>query len=848
MTFTQFNLKGLSREEVLSSRKEHGTNSLIFKKEYPFLRILKSLFTEPMVILLLITSTIYFVLGETGDGLFLAAAILMVAGISLFQDSRSRTALKKLSTLSRPHCRVIREGVETEVEIEAVVLGDSIIVEQGATVPADGSIIHSNDFSVDESLLTGESLAVFKDQASEDNRVYMGTRVSSGLAIALVTAIGNTTRLGRIGKSMEAITVTPTPLEIQINDFIRKMTTAGILIFLLVWGLNYFNSYDLLDSLLKGLTLAMSILPEEIPVAFTTFMALGAWRLMKIGIVVKQMTTVETLGSATVICCDKTGTITKNQMALIKLFCLKTEAIEDVSIPFSREGEELISTAMWASEPIPFDPMEIVLHETYAKIRGKADERLQYRMIHEYPLGGKPPMMTHIFENGQGDQIIAAKGAPEAFFGISNLSAAELLKVREAFDALAGKGYRILGVGKASLYEGTYPGRQQDLKFRFLGLLAFYDPPKENIRQVFSAFNDAGVGVKLITGDNSLTTSAIAEQIQFSGRGRILQGDDLLQLSATELQQKVREVHIFTRMFPEAKLKVIEALKSNGEIVAMTGDGINDGPALKAAHIGIAMGRKGTAIAKDSAALILLEDDLSRMVDAIAMGRKIYDNLKKAIQYVISIHIPIILMVFLPLALGWVYPNIFSPVHIILLELIMGPTCSIIYENEPMEAHTMIRKPRPFSKTFFNGKELMTSIVQGVMITLGALLIYRYAADSGYSESLTRTMVFTMLMVANICLTLVNRSFYYSIFATMYYKNYLVPLIIGISMLITLLLIYLPPLAHFFEFEVLNASQLVICTISGLLFVLWYEAVKWGKRLNRQELKPTTGKFTNTIQ
>ncbi len=831
MTFTKFNLKGLSQEEVLRARTEFGTNSLVFKKEYPLLRILKSLLTEPMVLLLLITSTIYFILGETGDGLFLAVAILLVAGISLFQDYRSRTALRKLSTLTRPHCRVIRDGAESEVEIEALVPGDTVIVEQGATVPADGSILHANDFSVDESLLTGESLAVFKNRESEDNAVYMGTRVSSGLAIVLITTTGNSTRLGQIGKSMEDIAVTSTPLEIQINNFIRKMTAAGIVVFLLVWGLNYFRSFDLLDSLLKGLTLAMSVLPEEIPVAFTTFMALGAWRLMKKGIVVKQMTTVETLGSATVICCDKTGTITKNQMALTSLYCLKTASFEDASAAPGKEARELISTAMWASEPIPFDPMEIALHDLYGRIMAEADLRLQYRMVHEYPLGGKPPMMTHVFENEQGHRIIAAKGAPEAFFDISNLSREDLRKVREALDSLAAKGYRILGVGEASSQGDNYPVKQQDYKFRFLGLLAFYDPPKENIRQVFKSFKDAGVEVKLITGDNSLTTAAIAEQIQFSGRGRILQGEELLQLSAEELQQLVQEVHIFARMFPEAKLQVIEALKANGEIVAMTGDGINDGPALKAAHIGIAMGRKGTSIAKDSAALILLEDDLSKMVDAIAMGRKIYDNLKKAIQYVISIHIPIILIVFLPLALGWVYPNIFSPVHIILLELIMGPTCSIIYENEPMESQTMNRKPRPFSKTFFNGRELMTSITQGLMITFGALMIYSYAVASGYSESLTRTMVFTMLMAANICLTLVNRSFYYSIIVTLRYNNFTVPLIIGISVFITLLLIYVRPLSLFFGFEELNTTQLLICAIAGLLFVLWYEAVKWVKRL-----------------
>jgi len=486
--------------------------------------------------------------------------------------------------------------------------------------------------------------------------------------------------------------------------------------------------------------------------------------------------------------------------------------------------------AMWASEPIPFDPMEIALHEAYSRIIHTSDARSKYKMAHEYPLEGIPPIMTHIFEDQLGHRIISAKGAPEAFYNIADLSPDSMLQVQDALSQLASKGYRVLGVGEAKFSGNEFPGKQQDFNFRFLGLVAFYDPPKDNIRSVFQAFLDAGIKIKIITGDNSITTKAIAEQIDFPGRDRMIQGDALLSLKEDEFLQMVQDTTIFTRMFPEAKLKVIEALKKNGEIVAMTGDGINDGPALKAANIGVAMGKKGTSIAKDSAELILLEDDLSKMVDAIAMGRKIYTNLKKAIQYVISIHIPIILVVFLPLALGWMYPNIFSPIHIILLELIMGPTCSIIYENEPMERHTMIQKPRPFTDTFFNWKELMTSITQGLAITLGALLIYQYAVLNNYSESLTRTMVFTVLLVANILLTLVNRSFYYSVRTTLKYKNNLVPLIISITILVTLVLIYVPPLAVFFKFEPLNALQIGLCIISGFIFVVWFELFKWKKR------------------
>jgi Ca2+-transporting ATPase len=690
-------------------------------------------------------------------------------------------------------------------------------------------IVHSNDFSANESILTGEALAVFKDQTSKDDLIYQGTTVASGLAIATITAIGSQTKLGKIGKSLEDIKEEKTPLELQINNFVKKMAIAGGVIFLIVWVINYFHSYNVLGSLLQALTLAMSILPEEIPIAFTTFMALGAWRMMKMGIVVKQMKTVETLGSATVICTDKTGTITENKMSLAKLFVLSTNTISNPEEKVNDEDNALISLAMWASEPIPFDPMEVALHQAYAK-ETATDERSHYKMVHEYPLGGKPPMMTHVFKNESGHRIIAAKGAPEALMTLSNLTAIQKQQTEEAIKTLAKDGCRLLALGEANFEGNNFPNTQQEFQFAFKGLLAFYDPPKKNIQVVLENFYKAGIAVKIITGDNAATTLAIARQVGFKGFEKSITGDELMKLPETELQEAVLNTNVFTRMFPDAKLKIINALKAKNQIVAMTGDGVNDGPALKAAHIGIAMGKKGTEIAKQAASLVLLEDDLSKMVDAVAMGRKIYSNLKKAIQFVISIHIPIILTVFIPLALGWVYPNIFSPIHIIFLELIMGPTCSIIYENEPAEKNTMIQKPRPFTTTFFNWKELTTSIIQGLMITTGTLLIYQYAGLEGYSEAHTRTMVFVTLVTANIFLTLVNRSFYYSIIATMKYKNNLVPLIIGITILLTVLLLYIKPLTKLFEFEQLNLSQLSISIGVGFSSVVWFELMKWRNR------------------
>jgi Ca2+-transporting ATPase len=830
MSANNFNIKGLTKQQVIEAREKYGQNKLEYKKENVFFEAIKSVEKEPMILLLLVASSIYFISGNKEDSIFLASAIILVSTISLYQDSRSRNALEKLKNFTQPKCKVIRNGKIEEIKSEDLVIGDSLIAEEGNSVAADGIIIHSNDFSVNESILTGESLSVYKDQTKADNIIYHGTTVSSGLAVATITAIGNETKLGKIGKSLESIQEEKTPLELQINNFVKKMVIAGIIIFCFVWAINYFHSYNLLDSLLKALTLAMSILPEEIPVAFTTFMALGAWRLMKMGVVVKQMKTVETLGSATVICIDKTGTITENKMRLAKLFVLKSQQIYSLQNGVPDEAKDLIRFAMWASEPIPFDPMELALHNAYTDTI-KDDERAQYKMIHEYPLGGKPPMMTHLFENNDGKRIISAKGAPEAMMAVSNLSIIEKEQIEVAIKSLAVDGYRVLGVGEANFTGNNFPKNQQEFQFQFKGIVAFYDPPKKNIQSVLENFYSAGITVKIVTGDNAVTTNAIAKQIGFRGYEKSLSGDELMQLSDKELQERVMDTNVFTRMFPDAKLKIINALKAKNEIVAMTGDGVNDGPALKSAHIGIAMGKKGTEIAKQAASLILLEDDLSKMVDAIAMGRKIYSNLKKAIQYIISIHIPIILTVFMPLALGWIYPNIFSPVHVIFLELIMGPTCSIIYENEPMEKNTMAQKPRPYSITFFKWSELTISILQGLMITIGNLIAYQFAVNKGFSESITRSMVFTVLISSNIFLTLVNRSFYYSIITTIKYKNNLVLIIISITIVITGLLLYIKPLSKFFQFEALNLAQLFISIGLGFLFVIWFEVLKWRKRV-----------------
>lgn len=822
-------LTGLTDAEVLESRKKHGPNLQQQKVKSTWWRMLLEIIREPMLVLLIIISVIYFVLEQYGEAWFMMAAIIIVSGISFYQDNRSRKALEALEALNTPLSKVIRNGVPQSVITPDIVPGDLVIAEEGSTINADGIIVHSNDFSVNESTLTGEAQAIYKSASSEDSNVFSGTLASSGLAVYKVEKTGTSTRVGQIGKSIAEIREEPTPLQKQIEAFVKGMALIGIVVFLLVWAYQYMESKNLLASLLKGLTLAMSILPEEIPVAFTTFMALGSRRLMKEGIIVKKTRTVETLGSATVICADKTGTITENKMSLQSVYAFRNHRLYTGEKEYDQDALAVIETAMWASEPVPFDPMEKTLHHIYEE-HTSGDQRENFSMVHEYPLAGVPPMMTHIFENKSGVRIIAAKGAPEAILKLCHLTDVQLQDVQAIIDHLALKGYRILGVATASHAGNDFPAAQQSFSFALTGLVVFYDPPKPGIENVFRKFYEAGIEVKIITGDNPLTTKAIAGNAGIKNADQPIDGEALVKLNEKGFNEALRKYSLFTRMFPEAKLAAINGFKKDNQVVAMVGDGVNDGPALKAAHIGIAMGQRGTEMAKSAAALILMNDDLSKMVDAIATGRRIYSNLKKAIQYIISIHIPIILTVSLPLFLGWIYPDIFTPVHVIFLELVMGPTCSIVFENEPMEKNTMLQKPRPMTETFLNWRELGMSILQGLMITAGVLFMYQLTLRQGGGEVQVRTMVFSTLIFANIFLTLVNRSFYFSFVTTLRYKNDLLLGIIMITLAILATMLFVDPVAAFFQLVHPALRDIGLCAGIAFISVFWFEAVKMWRR------------------
>ncbi|WP_313367645.1 cation-translocating P-type ATPase [Sphingobacterium mizutaii] len=822
-------LEGLSENEVIASRKMYGYNRLERTDKNTWLDLIIGILKEPMLILLLIISFIYVIVGDYGEASFMFLAIIAVTAISFYQDNRSKKALEELERLNEPLSKVIRSSKIIEIPTHEIVVGDLCITEEGRSINADGRIVHSNDFSVNESSLTGESYSVFKDSTSEDNQVYSGTITVSGLAVFQVEKIGKETRVGKIGESIVTIKEELSPLQVQVRKFVKGMAMIGIVIFLMVCIFSYVNTGDWVTSLLSGLTLAMSVLPEEIPVAFTTFMALGAWKLMREGIIIKRSSIVETLGSTTLICTDKTGTITENSMHLVHLYDYNSGKIYEEKDFGSGDLSELIDYAMWSSEPVPFDPMEITLHKTYEQTQ-KTDERKEYQMFHEYPLEGKPPMMTHLFENKKKNRIIAAKGAPEAILNVSSLSEAEKNKIREVIKTFGQKGYRVLGVAKSNFKGNDFPEKQQDIGFEFLGLTVFYDPPKKGIQEVFQRIYDAGIKVKVITGDNADTTNAIALQAGIVNNEEAVNGSEIMNYSEKELIRIAESRTLFTRMFPEAKLAVINALKAQGEVVAMLGDGVNDGPALKAAHIGVAMGNKGTEIAKSAAAMVISNDDLEKLIVGIAAGRRIYTNIKKAIQYIISIHIPIILTVSLPLFLGWIFPHIFTPVHVIFLELVMGPTCSIVYESEPMEKNTMNQPPRAMSKTFLSWRELGISIVQGVMIAVGILFVYQYTVQSGGNEEKTRAMVFSTMIFGNILLSFANRSFFYSIFESFKNRN---PLLIGISVLVLTLLfviLYVTPVSLFFKVTALNINELGISLLIATVSVLWFEIYKLVKR------------------
>jgi Ca2+-transporting ATPase len=809
---TAAEIKGLSDEEVLKQRSLHGRNTLPKGKNLFISNLLETV-TEPMFILLCCTSILYFILGESTEAFTMLVALSLVASIDVLQNFRSQKAISALNRIHEGNAKVLRDGKLQVISGEDVVLGDILVCEEGTIIPADAELLLSNDFSINESILTGESVSVEK---TSSEIIYQGTQVVRGYSYAKVIAIGNETSLSGIGSLIENTGKEKTPLQLKVNRFVRNMFLAGLIAFLFVWGYQWYLSKDLLHGLLHGLTIAMSVIPEEIPVALSTFMALGAYRLLKRGIIARSPKTVETLGSATVICVDKTGTLTQNLMSL--QYVLDAQ-IGDSELANNPLPSDTLVYGMWASEVEPFDPMEQSIHRWYAQLCG-TDLRKDARMIQEFPLAGSPPSMTHIFKSSEDEQIIACKGALEAVLEKCDADEAIRDQWRERATVYARKGYRVLGVAKGESIKNT-PLALSDITFTFCGLLVFQDPISPDIPRVIQNFQEAGIHVKMITGDYPETATAIAAACGIPSES-VLTGDEVLSMSDEVLKTKVSDVSIFARIKPELKLRIVTALQANGEIVAMTGDGVNDGPALKAAHIGIAMGKRGTDVAKSAAGLILSNDEMDRMVDAIYLGRRINLNLSRAIRYIVAIHIPIILLVILPLFLHWMPDTLFSPIHVILLELIMGPTCSLVFENETPD-HGEMHVPISISKALIPKKQLFGTLLQGLSLTFACTLSAFLLHYCELGEESMRTAVFFTLIFGNVFLTLYNRSDAFTILSGKLSRNAMVYWIIGITGSFMLLIATFESLQKLLGMSAVNLQILLISLISATMGTIWID-------------------------
>lgn len=817
-------LKGLSLAEVAARQLQFGKNSIESGASGYFLRIAWDIVKEPMFILLFIAGTLYFFLGESKEGLMMMAAIMLVAAISVYQEVKSNHALEALRQFSEPKVVVIREAAELEIDTSELVPDDTMLLEEGMKIPADAIILQANDLTVDESILTGESIPADKSRKEGSNLVYQGTTINTGKCVAVVTATGKATALGKLGLAVAAYDPPKTLLQVQVNSFVKRFALFGFTGFVIIFLVNYVHYHDWVVSLLFALTLAMSAIPEEIPVAFSSFMALGAYKMSTLGIISRQPQIVENLGAVSVICLDKTGTITENKMQVSALYDFKLDKTIEITGATLETGTKLLQYAALASEMNPFDAMEKAIHEAYERVAG-GKTPAPPPIIHEYPLEGRPPMMTHVYQHDNG-KLAAAKGAAERIIDVCRLNHADKRKVMHHVQTLALQGYRVIGVARAIHHGNAFPERQDMFDWQFEGLLALYDPPRIKSGAVLKQFGDAKIEVKLVTGDFAETAMNIAGQVGIPGHLQYITGDEIMKLNEQDLKKAVKEKSVFARMFPDAKLKVIEALKSNGEIVAMIGDGVNDGPALKAANVGVAMGLKGTEIARQAADLILTDDNIESMVTAIKEGRKIFSNLKKAIRYIISIHIPIVSVASVPLLFGWSLPNIFTPVHLIFLELIMGPTCSVFFEREPVEDTIMKQGPRDRKTALFTGPEMGISIVQGIVIATGVLILYHYHMVAGASLEETRNIVFSTLILSNVFLTFSNRSFTETIYHTSRYKNNLVIPLLAISAVFLVSLHFIPVIRNLFQLAPITTTAFWICVAVAFVSVFWFEAYK----------------------
>lgn len=831
-------IQGLTEKQVSQKLLLEGYNELPSSKPKSLIHIAIGVIQEPMFLLLVACGTLYLILGDIQEGIMLLAFVFVIMGIEFYQEKKTEKALDALKDLASPRALVIRDGVEKRIAGREVVTDDIIILQEGDRVPADAVVLYSVNLTADESLLTGEPVPVRKAEWQDEKKqarpggddlpyVFSGSMIVQGNGIVKVSSTALNTEIGKIGKALNEVREEPTKLNREIGVLVKKLAIFGILLCILVIVVYTWTRGDLLKGFLAGITLAMAMLPEEFPVVLTVFLALGAWRISKRNVLTRKPAAVETLGSTTVLCTDKTGTLTKNKMTVSRLFNGRAFMTVDHESTFPEEFHEIIEFGILSSQVNPFDPMEKAITVVGNQFL-KNTEHLHddWEMIKEYPLSKDLLAMSRVFNNQAAKtRTIAAKGAPEAIFDLCHLPQSQIADLNKAIETMASSGLRVLGVAKDVESMTTLPDIQHDFNFEFVGLIGLSDPVRKNVPQAVSECYKAGIRVIMITGDYPATAMNIAREIGLKNNDSVITGVQLDELSIDELSDKITTVNIFARVVPEQKLKIVNALKHNKEIVAMTGDGVNDAPALKAANIGIAMGEKGTDVAREAASLVLMDDNFASIVGAVRMGRRISDNLQKALGYIFAIHVPIAGLSLIPVFFADL-PLILWPVHIVFLELIIDPACSIVFEAEKEEMNIMSRPPRSYDEPFFGTGKILLSCTQGIGILIIVFAVYLFGLNHDYSEREVRALTFTTLIASNIAVILSNRSWTRNIFQILTTANKTVKWVVGGAAFFLVLILNIPFLRNLFLFDKISITEALVCAGAGFLSILWFELYK----------------------
>lgn len=847
---------GLTSAQAARRLADEGANALPGGARRTLWSIAVNTLREPMFLLLLAAGILYITFGDLQEGLTLFGFVLLTLGLTLYQEGRTERAIEALRDLTSPRALVIRDGQALRIAGSEVVRGDLIKLSEGDRVPADALLVFVDGLQADESLLTGEAVPVSKRVALPDEissasqldsaqwmaggddrpMVCAGTLIVQGSAMARVMATGARSQIGRIGDSMLSLAHERSPLQQQTNRLVRNLALLALGLSLVLVLVHGWLQGDWLQALLAGIALAMALLPEEYPVVLTVFPALGAKRLTQAGVLTRRINAIETLGATTVLCTDKTGTLTENRMTVTHLVAGGVDLTERLALDALAEGplpetfHPLVELAILASVIDPFDPMEKAFHQLGLRfLAGTEHLHRDWRLVHAYALSPQLRAMSHVWAApGDGVQTVAAKGAPEAVMDLCHLNSAQRSHISGVVDSLAAEGLRVLAVARGSFAGQDWPAQAHDFDFEFIGLLGLADPVRDEVPAAVAECRGAGIRVIMITGDYPTTARTIAHQAGLDLReGDVLTGEEMAGLGDEALCRRIASVSVCARISPEQKLRIVQALKKRGDIVAMTGDGVNDAPALRAAHVGVAMGRRGTDVARESAALVLIDDNFAAIVASVRLGRRIFDNLRKAMSYILAVHVPIAGMAMLPVLLAW--PSLLYPMHIALLELIIDPACAVAFENEPAEDDVMHRPPRDATEPLFGGATLLLAFVQG----LGALAVVMVAfawAHARLTEPEARAFAFATLVVGNLALILSNRSSQRSLWASLRAPNRTLWVVLGLAFGLLWVSLYLPWAVEVLRFAPLPAHELVSACALGLLSLLWFEGIKWVQR------------------